>query len=117
MESEEEHPQRAAFRFTLPCQVSYPVGGKTAQASLLDVSLEGVSVSGASECPPVGTEARVRLHLGEDEEPIDVDVEVVRHLENGFAGRFVNLSGESAIALWDRIAAVAKSKIRSVIDG
>ena len=116
MESEEDVPRRAAFRFTLPCQVSYSVGGKTAQASLLDVSLEGVSVTGTSQCPPVGTESRLRLHLGDDEKPIEVEVEVIRHLENGFAGRFVNVSGESAIALWDRITAVAKSNIRSVID-
>ena len=59
----------------------------------------------------------LRLHLGEEDEPIDVDVAVIRNFENGFAGRFVDLSGESAIALWDRIAAVAKSKIRSVVDG
>ena len=115
MESDEESPQRAAFRFTLPCRVSYKVEGETARASLLDVSLVGVSVENAEPRPPTGTRCRLRLHLGEEDEPVDVEVQVIRHTESGFAGRFVNLAGGSAIQLWDRIAEAAKRRIRAVV--
>ncbi len=115
MDSHAELSQRAAFRFTLSCQVSYAVEGVTVRASLLDVSLEGVSVEDAEPRPPVGAQCRLKLHLGEEEEPIDLEVEVVRHTESGFAGQFVNLAGGSAIRLLDRIAEAAKRRIRAVV--
>ena len=58
MESDPEFPQRGAFRFTLPCHVSYEIEGETAHATVLNVSLVGVGVGNASKLPFIGTTCR-----------------------------------------------------------
>jgi hypothetical protein len=112
MAAADETPQRAAFRFTLSGEVSYTLDGENGRATLTDVSMDGVSVDQAENRPALGSRPHLSLRLDDGSEPVDIEVEVVRHTETGFAGRFVGLGRDRAIELWERIAEAAKQRLK-----
>ena len=111
VESNDYKTPRARFRFKMPCPVSYRVEGAVAQASVLDISPDGVRVEEATHALRTGARTRMTLRLAEDGDPIELEVEVIRQADRGFAGRFVNLDRELAQQLWDGIAAAAKARL------
>ncbi len=109
MDRDDSKPTRAAFRFRLPCSVEFKVGQGRGRAFLLDISTDGVRVEEADHRLEAGQVTSLILNLAEDAEPVEVEIEVVRQTETGFAGRFVNLDRTVAFQLWDSIVAALKS--------
>ncbi len=111
MDRDGSKPTRAAFRFRLPCSVEFEVGQDRGRAFMLDISTDGVRVEEADLRLEAGQVTKLILNLSEDAEPVEVEIEVVRQTETGFAGRFVNLDRQVAFRLWDSIVAALKCRM------
>ncbi len=111
MNSDAGKTTRARFRFKLPCPVYYSVDDGRGQAHLFDISPDGVRVAEASRPLAPGSRTRLSVQLREGADPLELEVEVTRQTETGFAGCFVNLDKQLAHQLWDGIAAAAKARL------
>ncbi len=111
MEAEEEARGRSAFRFKLPCSVHYQADGESGRGNLLDISAGGVNIEKATHPLPLRSHAQLSLHFGDEGDPVQVQIEVVRQTGSGFAGRFVNLHGKHAVQLWNRLTEALKSQL------
>jgi hypothetical protein len=102
--------QRVAFRFRLPCPISYSAGDASGQASLVDISAAGVRIEGATSRLQPGTRVRLNLRLGDELELTEAEAEVIRQTETGFAARFVEMDRELTLHLLNLIGEAEKSR-------
>ena len=92
--------QRAAPRLATGAPVAWCVGEEALRGRLIDLSLTGAGIT-AESSPSVGVKLLVQLpEVGTtvSEAPIEAafgcEAEVVRHVANGFAVRFVGMTAE-----------------------
>jgi hypothetical protein len=87
-----ELDNRRAYRAATQIEVQYRTGLTVCQGTIGDIGIGGLAVSlGAESKEEIGTEVQLEFTL--EGQHFDTGGEIVRHTEDGFAVRFVKLSG------------------------
>ncbi len=102
---------RSRFRFKLPRPVTYSVEDTMVEGMLCDISTGGAQIESKGECPKAGDRTVLHLQLSEELDPMDLEMEVTRETENGFAGRFLEVSAPLVFRLSKKIADAATSRL------
>lgn len=87
-----ELDKRGAYRAAMEISLQYRTGLTICRATIADIAIGGLAVRLAPDSSPADVGTEVRLEFTLQGRPFDTGGEVVRHLEDGFAVRFVKLS-------------------------
>ncbi len=103
---------RMRFRFKLPRPVFYTVEDTTAEGVLCDISTGGAMIETKDDRLKAGERTILRFQLFDDSEQIEVEMEVVRETEVGFAGRFHSVPSQLVFQLSRDVARSVKTRFR-----